>query len=191
MRNLVLYMQQTLNGYGTDPADAMEWARVTPETWAFTSWIQQTCDAVVIGRKMYQDFLGFWPAAATDPADTDVARHARWFAGVRKYVVSGTLTEVSPAWPNTAILGHVGDIEPIKQQDGGNLVIFGGIDIANAFARAGLIDDYYLHVNPTTIPKGRLLLDGRLDLDLAEVRTHESGVLVLHYTRSATTETGS
>ncbi len=186
MRNLVLYMQQTLNGFGTDPGDHMAWITITDETWEFTNWIHQTCDAVVLGRKVYQDFLGFWPEAAKDESDTDLARHARWFRDVHKYVVSTTLTEVDPVWPHTTILKDVNDIEEIKQQPGKNLVIFGGIDITNSFAVAGLIDDYYIHVNPSTIPDGRLLLDGPLVLNLADVRTHQSGVLVLHYTDSVT-----
>jgi dihydrofolate reductase len=156
------------------------------ETWEFTNWIHQTCDAVVLGRKVYQDFLGFWPEAAKDESDTDLARHARWFRDVHKYVVSTTLTEVDPVWPHTTILKDVNDIEEIKQQPGKNLVIFGGIDITNSFAVAGLIDDYYIHVNPSIIPDGRLLLDGPLVLNLADVRTHQSGVLVLHYTDSVT-----
>ncbi|ALG10744.1 dihydrofolate reductase family protein [Kibdelosporangium phytohabitans] len=183
MRNLVLYMQQTLNGFGTDPGDQMEWIKISEETWEFTYWIHQTCDAVVLGRKVYEDFLTFWPDAAKDESDSDLARHARWFKDVKKYVVSSTLTETDPAWPNTEILGDVEAIKPIKEQDGKNLVIFGGIDVLNSFAKAGLIDDYYLHVNPSAIPEGRLLIDTKVDLELADVKTHKTGTVVVHYTR--------
>ncbi|ONI90346.1 hypothetical protein ALI144C_03095 [Actinosynnema sp. ALI-1.44] len=177
-------MQQTLNGFGTDPGDRMEWVRISAQTWEFTHWIHQTCDAVVLGRKMYEDFLGFWPEAAEDASDTDLARHARWFRDVQKYVVSSTLAEADPAWPRTEILGGVEQIKPIKEQDGKNLVIFGGIDVLNSFAEADLIDDYHLHVNPSTIPAGRPLIHTGVDLDLAAVQTHKTGTVVLHYTRS-------
>jgi hypothetical protein len=128
----------------------------------------------------------FVHAAAEDTSDTELARHARWFRDVQKYVVSSRLTEAHPAWPHTTILRDVHDIKDVQQQPGKNLVIFGGIDVTNSFAMAGLIDDYYIHLNPSTIPEGRLLLDGHHDLHLADVRAHRSGVLVLHYARSVT-----
>lgn len=182
MRKLVAYMQSTLNGYGSDPENQMFWAKITDETWEFTSWIRETCDAVVIGRKMYQDFLGFWPGAAEDASDSHVARHARWFRDVNKLVFSTTLTEADPVWPNTQIVGSIDDIKALKEQPGKDMVIFGGIEITNAFARADLIDDYYIHLNPSTISEGTVLLDSRLDLKLVDAQPHESGVVALHYT---------
>lgn len=181
MRRLVLYMQQTLNGFGSGPGEE-EWMTISHETWEFTHWIHQTCDAVVLGRTAYQDFLGFWPAAADDTSDAELAEHARWFRDRPKYVISSTLTEADPAWPNSSILSDVTELTAIKEQVGKNLVIFGGIEVTNSLATAGLIDDYYIHLNPVAIPPGgRLLLDSRLDLILVDARRFESGVVVLHY----------
>ena len=50
MRRIVLYMQQTLDGKGADPADTMEWANVTPQTWDLVDELTATCDTAVIGE---------------------------------------------------------------------------------------------------------------------------------------------
>ncbi len=181
MRKLALFMQSTLNGYGSDPGDEMFWAKISDQTWETTNHLQDTCDAVLMGRKMYQDFLGFWPAAAKDESDSQVARHARWQFDIPKYVLSTTLTEPDPAWPNTTILGSVDDVKAVKEQSGQDILIAGGIGITNTLATAGLIDDYYLHLNPATIAAGTVLLDARLDLELVGVKQLDSGVLAAHY----------
>jgi dihydrofolate reductase len=182
MRKLVMYMQSTLNGYGADPGDEMFWAHISDQTWEFTNSLHKTCDAIVMGRKMYQDFLGFWPGAAKDESDSHVARHARWQYDLTKLVVSTTLTEADPAWPNTQIVRGLDDVKALKQQPGKDILIAGGIGITKAFAKAGLIDDYHIHLNPATISAGTSLLDARLDLKLADVKQHDTGVLALHYT---------
>ncbi|WNV84562.1 dihydrofolate reductase family protein [Umezawaea sp. Da 62-37] len=183
MRKIVMYMQSTLNGYGADPGDEMFWARVSDQTWDFTNELHETCDTLVFGRKMYQDFLGFWPGMAKDESDSEVARHARWQYDLAKYVVSTTLTEADPAWPNTRIVSSLDDIAALKDQPGKDILIGGGIDITKSFAAAGLIDDFYIHVNPTTISEGTVLLDARLDLKLVDVKQHDTGALALHYTK--------
>jgi dihydrofolate reductase len=181
MRKLVMYMQSTLNGFGADPGDEMFWAQISDPTWEFTNQLHDTCDAIVMGRKMYQDFLGFWPEAAKDESDSDVARHARWQYDLAKYVLSTTLTEADPVWPNTQVLAGLDDLAALKEQPGKDILIGGGIGITKACANAGLIDDYYIHLNPATISEGTILLDARLDLKLVDVNQHDTGVLALHY----------
>ncbi|MER7012736.1 dihydrofolate reductase family protein [Saccharopolyspora sp. NPDC000359] len=181
MRKLLMYMQSTANGFGADPGDEMFWAKVSDQTWEFTNSLHDRCDAMVMGRKMYQDFLGFWPEQAKDESDSDVARHARWQYDLAKYVLSASLTEADPSWPNTQILSSLDDLKALKEQPGKDILIAGGIGITKACANAGLIDDYYIHVNPATIPEGTLLLDARLDLQLVDVKQHDTGVVALHY----------
>ena len=76
MRKIILYMQSTLDGRGADPENAMEWATVDAGTWAVTHELTATCDTVVIGRRLYEEFLGFWPAAVTSEAVSPDARRA-------------------------------------------------------------------------------------------------------------------
>ena len=182
MRKIVLYMQQTLDGRGADPANTMEWANVSRQTWDFADELTATVDTAVIGRGLYEEFLGVWPAAATsDAASPGMRKLARWFCDHEKLVLTRTLEAPDPVWPNTTFLRDVEELRARRDGEGGDLFVTGGIGIANALAAAGLLDELWLHVNPSVIGDGRALLAEPLDLRLLEARPLDSGVVVLHY----------
>ena len=182
MRKIVLYMQSTLDGQGADPENTMEWATVDAGTWAVTHELTATCDTAIIGRRLYEEFLDFWPAAVTSEAvSPDARRLARWFRDTVKLVLSRTLETPDAAWPNTEVVRDLGALWARLDAPGGNLFVAGGIGLANALARAGLLDELWIHVNPRTIGDGRPLLADALELRLLEARPLDSGVVVLHY----------
>jgi len=182
MRKTVLYMQSTLNGQGADPDNAMEWATVDAGTWGVTHELTATCGAVVIGGRLYEEFLDFWPAAVTSEAvSADARRLAGWFRDTDKLVLSRTIEAPDDTWPRTEI---VRDVEALRDRLGaveGNVFVTGGIGIASTLAGAGLLDELLIHLNPRTIGEGRPLLSDTLELRLLEARPLESGVVVLHY----------
>ena len=62
----------------------------------------------------------------------------------------------------------------------------GGADIAAAFKREDLIDEYRLYVHPVVIGRGKPLFqpsDTKIDLHLAETRPFGNGVVPLRYQR--------
>jgi Dihydrofolate reductase len=76
----------------------------------------------------------------------------------------------------------------LKAQPGGDLVL-GGADIAAAFMRHDLIDEYRLYVHPVVIGRGKPLFpasDTKISLLLAETRTFGNGVVLLRYQRAGT-----
>ena len=70
---------------------------------------------------------------------------------------------------------------------GGDLVLIGSIDTARALIDAGLVDEYYLTLNPVILGGGRRLLDdihGSIDLRLADSETFSTGVVACHYVKA-------
>ena len=119
MRRIVLYMQQTLDGQGADPANTMEWANVTPQTWDFVDEITATCDTTVIGRGLYEEFLGVWPAAATsDAASPGMRKLARWLRDAEKRVLTRTLEAPDPVWPNTTFVRDLEELRALRDGAG-------------------------------------------------------------------------
>jgi dihydrofolate reductase len=60
----------------------------------------------------------------------------------------------------------------------------GGADLAAAFARYGLVDEYRLYVHPVVLGRGRPLFhpsDERSGLSLKETKTFGNGVVLLRY----------
>ncbi len=99
-----------------------------------------------------------------------------------KIVFSRTLERAG--WNTTVIRDLVAEeVMELKTQPGGDLAL-GGADLAAAFTRHDLIDEYRLYVHPIVIGQGKPLFhasDTKINLRLAETRTFGNGVVLLRY----------
>src|SRR5262245_26783185 len=143
---------------------------------AYNEWQLRSADALLLGRRTWQIWAAFWPTA-TGPL-------AEQMNLMPKYVVSNSMTRAD--WNNTTILS--GDIrrqvEDLKAQPGGDLVVYGSPDLLDALLREDLVDEYRLLVYPVILGSGKRLFRDRIDthhLRLIESRTFGSGVVLLTY----------
>ena len=102
-----------------------------------------------------------------------------------KVVFSQTLSEHK--WPN-ATLAHnlVEDINKLKQQEGGDIIAYGGANFVSNLIKEGLIDEFFLFVNPAAIGKGLPIfaeLTALQPLKLSEAKAFDCGIVALHYTK--------
>jgi class 3 adenylate cyclase/dihydrofolate reductase len=135
-------------------------------------------DALLLGRVTYQIFAAFWPTAPRDEGFADRMN------SIKKYVVSSTLRDAT--WNNTSVLrGDIGEeVSRLKQDSGGDIVIFGSADLVNALMRLGLIDEYRIMVFPVVLGSGKRLFRDESDLSylqLVDSRSFRSGVVLLTY----------
>jgi dihydrofolate reductase len=136
------------------------------------------CDAVLLGRRTYEDFKGYWPL------QTDVITGiADSLNRAEKYVVSSTMRESD--WQNTTFLNGppTEEVARLKAQPGQDIVATGSITLVRALIAAGLVDEYRLFVYPVVVGRGRRLFpDGLGDtLHLADMRAFRSGIVLLTY----------
>ncbi|MCZ7426474.1 dihydrofolate reductase family protein [Micromonospora sp. WMMA1949] len=135
-------------------------------------------DALLLGRKTYDIFAGYWPKAPADIPFTGLLN------GVPKYVVSRTLTEPL-AWANSSLVS--GDLaEHVTEMKGRHdeVHVIGSLDLAQSLLRAGLVDRLNLWLYPVVLGTGkRLFGDGTVPtaLRLTESVTHAHGTLQLTY----------
>ena len=108
-------------------------------------------DAMLLGRKTYQEFAGYWPKQGSD---VELADHMN---GTPKYVVSNTLTSLD--WQNSTLIN--GDVRAalttLKSQPGKNLSITGSGTLVRSLLRDGLLDELHLLVHPIVVGKGKRL----------------------------------
>ncbi len=139
-------------------------------------------EALLLGRKTFEDFRGYWPLQ-TDDASGSTTHLNR----VPKYVVSSTMTE--PAWSSSTVLsGRLEDeVAALKAHgDGGDLGVTGSISVVHALMRADLVDEYRLFVYPILSSRGRNLMPSGLTpqaLTLTECTSFWSGVVLQIYTK--------
>lgn len=138
-------------------------------------------DALLLGRRTYEEFAATWPLA---PADDPIG--SKW-AAVRKYVASRTLTSVR--WQNSSLLeADVADaVAELKKSDGGEIQVHGSIQLVQTLLAHDLVDELHLVVIPVLIGSGkRLFGSGTVParFDLVESAPTGSGVVVGRYARA-------
>jgi dihydrofolate reductase len=133
-------------------------------------------DAVLLGRRTYDDWAGFWPTSEIEP-------FASFINGVQKFVV--TSTPPAREWPETKVVkGGLADfVVELKQQPGRDIGIHGSISLAQSLLEASLVDELRLVIAPAVHMHGRRLFDGESPRRLSLTRsvTSPSGYLLLDY----------
>jgi dihydrofolate reductase len=134
-------------------------------------------DAVLLGRRMYDEWSRFWPTSDDQP-------FADFINNVKKYVV--TSTPLANAWHNAeAIHRPVGDlVSDLKGRAGGDIGVHGSISLAESLLDAGLVDELQLVVGPVLGCTGRRLFAGTdhvRRLELLSAMPTPGGSLLLAY----------
>ena len=136
-------------------------------------------DALVLGRRTFEDFRGYWPRLADDP--TGIAAELN---DVHKYVVSSTITD--PGWQNSTILSGnwLDQVRRLKDGPGGEIGVTGSIRLCHSLIEAGLVDEYRLFVHPVVQGGGRRLFPDGYEiprLDRVASRPFGNSVTLLQY----------
>ena len=181
MRKLTLFNLMTLDGFFAGPNGEIDWHHVDEEFNEFAIEQLNTIGALIFGRVTYQLMAAYWPTPEAIASDPIVAGKMN---DLPKFVFSKTLSEVG--WGNTRLVNGdaVQEATRLKGQAGDDLFIFGSANLAATFARAGLIDEYRIMVNPVVLGTGQPLFQGldiRLELNLLDMRKFDNGNVLLYY----------
>lgn len=179
-------MHLSLDGFVAGPNGEMDWIKVDEEIFDYVGQRISEGDTALYGRVTYQMMENYWPTAGDQPTATkhDI-EHAKWYKKVHKVVLSKTMDNTGLA--NTTILNqHLSDsINAIKQQAGGDILLFGSPTATHSLIQLGLIDGYWLFVNPIVLGQGIPLfvdIKDKINLHLLNTRPFTCGVTELNYT---------
>ena len=185
MRKLKLQMQVSLDGFNsTGPNDEQQWVTwdldgVRPHVLALFDSI----DTILIGRKLAVDYIPFWQDAVKS-LDHPMHDFATRIVTAKKVVFTKTLEE--SIWENTELAKGdlVEEVNRLKALPGKDIIVYGGSSFAAALAKAGLIDEFNLFINPVALGKGESLFSQLTDwqrLKLKHTDVLESGIILLRY----------
>jgi dihydrofolate reductase len=141
----------------------------------------ETADALLLGRKTFEDFRYYWPNQTNDASGV-----ADYINNVAKYVVSSTMTD--PGWNNSTLLGGnpLMHVKRLKAARGGDIVVTGSITLCHTLIAADAVDEYRLFIYPVVQGAGRRLFpDGQImsGFSLAAApMTFPSGVTLASWT---------
>jgi dihydrofolate reductase len=161
MRNVIVSTFVTLDGVmeapgGEDHPDGKGGWTLAHFTEAMGNEVHaglQAADALLLGRVTWDHFAGAWPERAGTDAFADLMN------SIPKYVVSSTLTDAG-AWNNSTVIGFA-DVERLKSEGDGDLLVLGSADLVHALTERGLVDEYRLFTFPVLLGSGkRIFADG-------------------------------
>ncbi|GAB3904394.1 dihydrofolate reductase family protein [Mucilaginibacter boryungensis] len=138
---------------------------------------------MLLGRKTFDIFAGYWP------------KHADYWPGVNevtKYVLSRSMTQSD--WANSVFLESVADIEKLKQSNGPDLKVWGSSELVKLLLKNDLVDELWLKIYPLTLGKGKTIFgDGPIPaaFTLTESTVTPAGVIFANYKRAGEVKTGS
>jgi dihydrofolate reductase len=140
----------------------------------------RSAEALVFGRRTWQAMAAAWPDRAGDP-------YADQMNAITKYVASRTLTQADLTWNNTTLLSPddaIGDIAALRDQAGGDLLIWGSATLVTSLLAAGLVDQLSVMIEPILLGGGKRIFpeDGTArPLHLVNCTTASTGVQVCTY----------
>jgi dihydrofolate reductase len=144
----------------------------------YHSGLLASSGGLLLGRRTYDVFAAIWPPRAGRPA------YAGRINRLPKYVATTTLTDLG--WENSHRLE--GDVAPavsrLKEEAGGDLVLYGGRTMTRTLQEHDLIDEYRVLLHPVLLGRGGTFFDEgapRVDLALVDSRVLGPGVVVLTY----------
>jgi len=136
-------------------------------------------DVLLLGRRTFEDFRGYWPHQVDDTTGV-----AEALDRADKRVVSSTLTD--PQWENTTIIS--GDpldaVRELRRAPGRDVIITGSIQLAHTLIEAALVDEFRMFTHPAWQGRGRSFFPDGFDaprLRLIDGRVFPHGIVYAAY----------
>jgi len=178
-------MHTSLDGFVAGPNGEMNWIKLDEGLFDFVATMTAQSDCALYGRVTYDMMQSYWPTAGEKPnASKHDIEHSTWYNNVSKVILSTTIHETGLY--NTKVIGDrlTENINTLKHQEGKNILIFGSPGASQSLLNEGLIDEFWLFVNPIILGKGMPLfknITGTTQLNLIASKTFACGVVALHY----------
>ena len=141
---------------------------------------------LLLGRRTYDIFAGFWPF---QPDDDPIAAK---FANARKYVLSRS--DIPLPWKGSQRLADLDALAKVKAGDGPDLVIQGSSTLYPQLLTRGLLDRLVLMIAPVTLGAGKRLFGDGVPagaFTLLEHRLTPGGMTMATYEPAGQVRTGS
>ncbi len=180
---------QAPGGPGEDDSDGFElggW--IVPHsdetTGAFMGEVFSAPFDLLLGRKTYDIFAGYWPKITGDPFADQINAAA-------KFVVTSSRGPFG--WNNVHALANIDAVADLKQTDGPDLIVQGSSKLYPSLLSAGLIDRMFLITFPLILGRGKRALPGSSPgaFRLVDHRVSKSGAMIGVYEPAGAVKTGS
>ncbi len=175
----------TVDGFIAGPNGEMDWIIFDwdDELKNYVTQITEPIDCIVLGRRLAEGFIPHWSAVAADPDNPEYTAGKK-FTDTHKVVFTKTLDKSE--WDNTVLAKDdlTQEINKLKNEEGKDMIAYGGATFVSALIKQGLIDEFHLFINPVIIGEGMAIfkeLESRQNLTLVKATSFDCGIVVLNY----------
>jgi dihydrofolate reductase len=168
MRNLVLIVHVSLDGYVAGPNGDLDGFDASAENLEFVCKLTEEADAALFGRNSFHLLNDYWPTAKGLPdATMGMIAFSNWYNKAKKIVLSATMKSEDPNELMIINENLMEEILKIKNEQGKNILMFGSPVAARALMELDLIDRYWIFVNPLIFGQGiPLFMPSKIKLKL-------------------------
>lgn len=170
MRTITYGGAISLDGFLAAADGAIDWLHFSKDVTEVMADSWKDVDTVLMGRKTYE------VAERMGQGDG--------YPGVKNYVFSRTLDQ-KPGGKVTIVRDDAaGFVRRLKQQDGKDICVMGGGELARSLFEAGLIDEVGFNIHPVLLGQGIPLfhpMSRQIDLELTECRPFKNGCVYVAY----------
>jgi dihydrofolate reductase len=175
MRKIVVGLFVSLDGVAEAPDTFLtDWDDDVMDAHMAAATARQ--DAVLLGRRSYDEWVRFWPGSTLEP-------YASFINGVQKFVATSRPLDREWAGAQPVEGGLVEFVRELQRRPGGDIGVHASISVARALLAACLVDELLLTIVPAIAGSGRRLLDGLPAQRLETIRsvTSPTGKLLVDY----------
>jgi dihydrofolate reductase len=183
MRKLKLQVQMTLDGFVAGPNGELDWM-VAEGDGSISEKITDpadSCDIILLGRKMTPEFIGHWENVADNQPESPEQPLAQRMVSMRKIVFSRTQTSIKGRNLEVENGDAAAAIQRLKKQQGKDIIVYGGATFASFLIGLNLVDEYYIFNNPVAIGKGLSIFKEQKNLQLVNSVTLKNGTVFNTY----------
>jgi dihydrofolate reductase len=170
LRKITFGGANSLDNYLARPDHAVDWLQWSDEVASVVANYWKTIDTVLMGRKTYKVALAQGQRGG--------------YPGVKNYVFSRTLKPGSSQGVTIVSEDAAVFVRALKQQDGKDICLMGGGELARSLFEAGLIDEIGLNIHPVLLGSGIPAfhpMSRQIDLELRECKTFKNGCVLVTY----------
>ena len=174
MTKIKLYIACSIDGYIARENNSLDWLHALPnpdnQDYGYNEFIQGI-DTVVLGRKTYDEIMGFgveWP-----------------YGNCKTYVVTQN-ENYQIQTPNTFLLNEVSlkSMDQLKQESKKDIWIVGGGQLITDFLTLGVLDEMMICIIPIILGAGISLFPDKpkeTDFTLVNTEAYNTGAVMLTY----------
>lgn len=191
MRSAIVCNIMSVDGYYEGPGGDVMALNMDHAFDAYNLERIRAAGTVLLGRTSYDGFSSYWSGVADAPHDPDNRalsddnrELSRIYNGLEKAVVtdSGAPPATNPWHDTTTVVARnnvAAWLAGTRDDDAGDILVFGSRTMWNALLAQGLVDELHLMVGPRALGGGTPIFTTSADLMLLGARTFDSSDNVL------------